>query len=420
VGALPHASVVQNVRLNATVIVPNALQGIFRRRREAVRAATVANVDSQAVGLLVGMSRSNGGLPTWVKVVRDDAILLFDPKDVERLLNQSPDPFASDPAAKRDGMVHFQPDALTISRGQDWTSRRRFTEAVLGHAPAERAGAVAAEETARLLGTGSKIGWAEWNRTLQRTTRRIVLGDSAAEDDELTETLERMMSGANGMPGKPSEELGGFVRKLSGYVESAEDGSLAGLLKGAPADERTAPVGQLTHWLFAMGDTLAINSFRALALLASFQAERDRALADESGAYLDACLHEAMRLWPTTTMLSRVSTAPSNWHSERVPEGTQFLILNTYGHRDPDRLAFADRFAPEEWTLRDAASNPAFNHFSRGPQGCPGTALALLVGRTALRAVLERGVRRAEPGLNAAKPLPHMLDFFSLRVFLAD
>ena len=53
-----------------------------------VQGIRVMNVDGQAVGLLSGMSRSNGGLPTWVKVVRDDGILLLDPKDVERLLGQ--------------------------------------------------------------------------------------------------------------------------------------------------------------------------------------------------------------------------------------------------------------------------------------------------------------------------------------------
>ena len=59
---------------------------------------------------------------------------------------------------------------------------------------------------------------------------------------------------------------------------------------------------------------------------------------------------------------------------------------------------------------------PGFNHFSRGPQGCPGTALALQVGRTAVRALLERGVEPASPKLNPEKPLPHMLDFFGARV----
>jgi len=205
-----------------------------------------------------------------------------------------------------------------------------------------------------------------------------------------------------------------FERRIAAYMERAEAGSLAALAREAPADERTRPAGQLTHWLFALGDTLAINALRALVLLGSHPEQAQRALADEF--YLDACLQEAMRLWPTTTMLSRVSLAPTNWGGERVPAGTQLVIVNTYGHRDRDRLEFADRFAPEEWTEGNAAANPAFNAFSRGPQGCPGTTLAMLVGRTALRAVLERGIEPASPSLDPARPLPHMLDYFGASV----
>ena len=200
-----RAGLVENARFNATVVVPNALQGIFRRRRQAVRAATAANVDGHAVGLLEGMSRSYAGGPVWVKLARDDALLLLEPEDVARALAESPDPFASDPEAKRKGMVHFQPDALTISRGEDWRSRRRFTEAVLRAAASERVEAVTREEVERLLAAADgEIRGEPWNRAIQRIARRVILGDSAAGDWALTETLERMMSGANGMPGKPS------------------------------------------------------------------------------------------------------------------------------------------------------------------------------------------------------------------------
>ena len=72
------------------------------------------------------------------------------------MLEGRPDPFASDPPAKRKGMVAFQPDALTISRGELWSSRRRFTEAVL-KSPAARTRllkgweAVCREELERML-----------------------------------------------------------------------------------------------------------------------------------------------------------------------------------------------------------------------------------------------------------------------------
>jgi cytochrome P450 len=418
---LGRASLLENARFNATVVVPNAIQGIFRRRRNAVRAATAANLDGHAVGLLEGMNRSYEGGPVWVKLVRDDALLLLDPADVARALEQSPDPFAADPEAKRKGMVHFQPDALTISRGAEWQSRRRFTEAVLGQVAADRVTEVVRDDVRDLIAgpvraAGGELRWEPWNRAIQRVTRRVILGDSAAGDWALTETLERMMSGANGMPGEPAEDLEAFERRVAAYVDRAEEGSLAAAFASAPADEHTKPAGQVTHWMFALGDTLAINALRALALLASHEEQRERGLADSDGGYLDACLHEAMRLWPTTAMLSRVSLAPTEWNGEEVPEGTQLVISNVYGHRDRERVTYADRFAPEEWTDGAASAYPAFNHFSRGPQGCPGTALALLVGRTAIRAVLDRGIEPGSPRLNPEKPLPHMVDFFGTRV----
>ena len=101
-------------------------------------------------------------------------------------------------------------------------------------------------------------------------------------------------------------------------------------------------------------------------------------------------------------MLSRVSLAPTDWHGETVPAGTQFLILNPTRTATASACAYADRFAPEEWTEGDAGSYPGFNHFSRGPQGCPGTAISMLVARTAVGTVLERGIEsalaRPEPG----------------------
>lgn len=421
-GELAHASLVENARFNSTVVIPNAVQGIFRRRRLAVQAATLAGVDGQAVGLLEGMSRSYGGGPVWVKLMRDNALLLLAPDDVGRALEQSPDPFASDPKAKRDGMVHFQPDALTISRGEDWASRRRFAEAVLGATPMEHAAEVTREEIGQLLLSvrgGDQLTWDPWNRALQRITRRVVLGEAAAGDWALSETLGNMMSGANGMPGSPSVEVESFERRIAAYMDRAEEGSLAAIARMAPVDERTKASGQLTHWLFALGDTLAVNALRAVVMLANHEAHLRRALSDESGAYVDACLHEAMRLWPTTTILSRVSLAPTNWNGERVPAGTQLVIVNTYSHRDRERLDFADRLAPEEWIDGDASSYPGFNAFSRGPQGCPGSALSILVGRTAIRAVIERGVHSPSPRMDPAKPMPHMLDYFGASVRLS-
>jgi cytochrome P450 len=427
VSGLPSASLIENARFNALVIVPNGLQGIFKRRRQAVAVATRANVDGRAVGLLSGMHRGHGGGPVWVRVVRDPALLLLTPADVHRALEDSPDPFASDPPAKRDGMVAFQPDALTISRGEAWRNRRAFNEAVLDTgAPRHRDSdgfAAAAAEEARALGDG-ELTFQPWNEAFRRITRRVVLGDAAADDRELSETLAEMMSEANGMPGDVSHRYPGFVAQLGRYVATAEPGSLVSHFAEAPADAETKPVGQIPHWLFANGDTLAINAFRALAAIVSHPSQRAKLDAELAGdgalPYLEACLQEAMRLWPTTTMLSRETLAETDWRGETVPAGTQVLIPNTFLHRDRDRFDYADRFAPERWVNGEAAGEWSFNHFSRGPQGCPGAGLTLSIGKAVLATLLrERRVELVSPHLDPARPLPHMVDYFGIRLRLS-
>ena len=426
---LPSASLVENARFNALVIVPNAVQGVFRRRRQAVAAATRADVDGRAVGVLAGISRAHGGGPVWVRVVRDPALLLLTPADVHRALGGSPDPFASDPSAKRDGMVVFQPDAVTISRGDVWRNRRAFNEAALdtakpAHEFADRFASVASEEADSLAEATAiedgELRWDPWNETFRRITRRVVLGDGAADDVELSETLAEMMSEANGMPGKTSERYPAFVTRLGRYVSGAEPGSLVSRFAEAPTDAETKPVGQIPHWLFANGDTLAINAFRALAAIVSHPSQRAKVAAELGAAgelpYLEACLEDAMRLWPTTTMLSRETVADTDWQGVDVPAGTQVLIPNLYLHRDRSRIDYADRFAPERWISGEAAEEWSFNHFSRGPQGCPGASLALSIGKAVLaRLLVGRRVRLVSPSLDPDRPLPGMLDYFGIR-----
>jgi cytochrome P450 len=441
VSELPSASLLENARLNSLVFVPNALQGVFRRRRTAVGVATRANVDGHAVGLLRGMNRGHHGGPVWVRVVRDPALLLLAPADVHRALAGSPEPFASDPKPKRDGMVAFQPDALTISRGETWRKRREFNEAVLEtgrplHGLGDRFVAVAGEEAETLAiaaaRDGGEIGWDDWGEAFRRITRRVVLGDASADDTELSAALAELMSEANGMPGKTSPRYPKLIARLGEYVAAAEPGSLVSRFAEAPADPETKPVGQIPHWMFATGDTLAINAFRALAAIAAHPRQRARVLAELGDAdglevehvfalsYLEGCLEEAMRLWPTTTMLSRETLAETEWGGAVVPAGTQVLIPNTFLHRDRDRHPWADEFAPQRWVSGEAAGDWSFNHFSRGPQGCPGAALALLLGKTVLGTLLRSGgVELVSPSMDPAKPLPHMLDFFSIRVRLS-
>jgi len=430
-GELPAASLVDDLRFNALVTLPNALQGLFRRRAPVVYAATKLDVDGWAIGLVDGIRASKGPGPVWVHAVTERSLLVLDPDDVRTVLEGSPDPFAPDPNTKRKGMSHFQPDALTLSRGELWRKRRDFTEAVLDssrphHRLAERFATVAREEVAGLVETArGTLCWDGWYTALRRVARRVVLGDGAADDEHVTDLLAKLMDEANRLASKPSARLDVLMARLARYVDAAEPGSLVSLFADAPADAEVDAPGQLPHWLFALADTLPINAFRALALLASHPAQRARAIEEiASGGgelrYVEACVQEAARLWPTTPLLARETLADTQLRGVTVPAGTQLLIFNTFNHRDRAAHEFADRFAPEAWADGDAASDWSFNQFSGGRQACPGERLALGVGAAAIAEALSAGnLELRSPSLGPAKDLPRMLDHFRIRVRLS-
>lgn len=429
----PHASVLEGIRFTAQVGAPSIILGLFNKRELPSRIASTLGADHFGYRLVEGMVRSYGPGPFYVRVARDETLLLHDPADLKFVLSSSPDPFASDLETKRKGMAAFQPDALTISRGQTWQDRRRFADAVLDsdkpmHRMAQPFVGIAAE-TARELASET-IRWQNFNAAFQRMTRRVVFGNRAADDTRLTEILGEMMSAGNKMPGEPAPQYGEFISMIDGYLDAPEPNSLAAMIPQAPALPDATPSGQVIHWLFAMGDTLAANVFRALNALAAhgeqrYEVEVEMANRDimsgpgiASLDYLAGCLFETMRLWPATSMFGRVAIRDVEFPNGAVlPAGGQVLIYNVFNHRNRDRIPYADRFSPGEWVSGDAGSDWSYNFFSHGPQVCPGIGLSMLLGQTVLAHLLDAGTpvvsgTRLDPG----KPLPHSLDLYGFSI----
>ena len=180
---------------------------------------------------------------------------------------------------------------------------------------------------------------------------------------DLTRELDALMAAGNNS-GKPATGYDEFLAHVQRYVDAADPRSLAGLFAQAPHDDSTQVAGQVIHWIFAMGDTLAANVMRSLALLASHpeqlhevRVELDKiSLDDAQGVagldYLAGCLLEAMRLWPTTPLFGRVTTRevkfPGGEVLERRHPGAHLQRL-----QPPQQAAgsYADRFSPGEWAI---------------------------------------------------------------------
>ena len=432
-----RASVVDGLRFTAQIGVPQVVLGLFRKRQLPVRIASLARAESQGFHLVQGLVERNGPGPFLIRVATDEALLLHAPEDIEFVLGGSPEPFASDPDTKRKGMSAFQPDALTISRGDEWRNRRAFAESVLAtgkplHPLAPRFLTIVREAVGALAQLDT-VTWPDVNQSFQRITRRVVFGDRAGGDVELSARLGALMAAGNRTPGKPADGYDEFLASIQAYVDDPDPNSLTGAFAEAPHDATTNVAGQAIHWLFAMGDTLPLNLMRTLVLLATHPEQLHEVRAEiaaididraEDVAGLDytaGCILEAMRLWPTTALFGRVTTQKVTFPSgETLPADTQVLIYNVFNHRDPSRVPFADDFAPGEWASGDASQSWQFNFFSHGPQGCPGAGLSVFLGQAFLTRLLAFWTPSVDGvSLDPGQPLPHGLDVNGVSIGLS-
>jgi cytochrome P450 len=428
-----RASAGDTLRVAANVLTPLIARGVIIRRPRVVAAAERVDADRRLVRTMQRLRARYGSAPLRLRVPGRPVVLVLDASDVEDVLHRSPDPFAATTPEKRGALGHFQPRGVLLSRGEDRTDRRRFTESVLEperpvHHLAAPMVAVVRQEAADLLAQVEPTGVLEWDRFVEawfRVVRRVVLGDSARDDTDATALLGRLRGAANWAgvhPGRPRLRAV-FLDRVRERLSRAEPGSLAAVITETPTTRRTHPADQVAHWLFAF-DAGGMSGFRALALLATHPAEREAVQAELAGRDLTApqelpalraAVLEAVRLWPTTPAILRETTAGTELGGRTIPARSLVLVLAPFFHRDDQRLAEADRFAPHLW--RDGTPPAGIVPFSAGPVICPGRSLVQFLAASFLAAVLEHHDVRLISGapLGPDRPLPATLDPFRLR-----
>ncbi|XP_071582126.1 cytochrome P450 4C1-like isoform X1 [Temnothorax nylanderi] len=154
---------------------------------------------------------------------------------------------------------------------------------------------------------------------------------------------------------------------------------------------------EVDTFMFEGHDTTAMGLCYISALLAEHKDIQDRvrneidSALQENGQkftmkllqnlpYLERCIKEALRLYPSVHVISRLPGEDVKLHSYLVPAGT-YLHLNIYGvHRDPNfwsnpEVFDPDRFLPEKIRNRHPYS---YLPFSAGPRNCIGQRFAML------------------------------------------
>jgi cytochrome P450 len=423
------ATAADSLKFSLLHFLPYLLRGVFTKNRFWTFVFDSVDSDAHVVKLCQQLRSKYRSDLIYIRMIGGKSLLVFSESGIRRVLNNSPSIYG-DADLKAKGMSHFQPNALTISQGEEWKDRRRFNEAVLNsdrgvHEYADAFLEVIKKEVVFSLDRiGKYFGWEDFDRLFKRIVLQIIFGTGAGSDSELPDRLHKMMLESNRifLLGK-SNEFDAFYGKIRRYLASPQASSLTALCPHAPQTDGTGVENQIPHWMFATMETLATNTLRALALISAHPSAEERvrlkinknqsfSVADiHSFTYLEGCLQEAMRLWPTTAMLGRKTLVEDELCGTLIPAKTQVIILNTFNHRDAETHYFADTFRPEMWLERKPDYN--FNHLSNGTQVCAGKNLALFVGTAVLAELLRQGrYKLRRPVLNPAHPLPHSCNEF--------
>ncbi|WP_413450777.1 cytochrome P450 [Georgenia phoenicis] len=424
----PTMSAPDAARALVNVLVPMVAGGAIARRPRVMGLAQRLDLDSRAVREMQRLRDRYGPGPVQVLPGRGMALLL-DPADVHRVLNGSPQPFSPASLEKRGALGHFQPAGVLVSSPQERVHRRPFNEQVLQagkpvHDHGEHMAAVVAEEVDALLGHvdfAGELTWDSFAVAWWRIVRRIVLGDGARDDEQVTDDLLRLRKDGNWSYLKPrrTARMRRFLRRVEEYVGRAEPGSLAELTARTPAAPGTEPHQQVPQWLFA-ADAGAWSAFRALALLSTTPGATARARAELVRSpdlpYLRAAVLESLRLWPTTPLILRDTTEDTEWARGTLAAGSSVVVFAPFFHRDERNVPEAHRFAPELWLRERTDADWPLVPFSGGPAMCPGRNVVLLMASTVLgRLVAGRDYAVEGAPLRGDRPLPGSLSPFHLR-----
>jgi cytochrome P450 len=238
------------------------------------------------------------------------------------------------------------------------------------------------------------LDWPAFSRMWWRIIRRITLGDSARNDEQITTDLNALRARGNVsyLAPKNRKQRTRFINAVRDYLERAEPGSLAAMAAATPAADRVVPEQQLPQWLFAF-DAGSWATFRALSLLAVDPDTTASARAEARDSSPDlphfrATMLESLRLWPTTPMILRDTRTSTTWRNGRLQEGTSILIFAPFFHRDDETLSYAHQFHPGLWLADRAETDWPFVPFSGGPGLCPGRNVVLLTASAVLAELL--------------------------------
>jgi hypothetical protein len=121
--SLPKAAVRETLGVTADVLTPTIAKGVIIHRPKVVAMAERFDLDRRAVRRMQRLRDAYGEGPLLLRVPGLSRALILSPEHVHRVLDGSPEPFATASSEKRAALAHFQPRGVLISHGPERADR---------------------------------------------------------------------------------------------------------------------------------------------------------------------------------------------------------------------------------------------------------------------------------------------------------
>ncbi|KAL6262133.1 hypothetical protein P5V15_007232 [Pogonomyrmex californicus] len=200
---------------------------------------------------------------------------------------------------------------------------------------------------------------------------------------------------------KTDEEIMGIKKKRSAMLDLLIAASYNNEINNSDIRE------EIDTFTFEGHDTVAMGLTYAILALAEHKDIQERVRSEvktvmhenegkftiaalNNMSYLERCLKESLRLYPSVPMISRILSEDIKLHSYLVPSGAIVQIHIFDIHRDPNFWPNPDVFDPDRFLPEKIQKRHPYSYlpFSAGSRNCIGQRFAMLEMKTVIAALV--------------------------------
>jgi hypothetical protein len=338
-----------------------------------------------ATGVQVYEKLKSRGRFIDLNILGERIYLLTDIRDIETLLEMSPDPFGPG-KIKKHFFSTFIPKNVGISVGSDWKYKREYNDKVIETDKLHQYSQAFGEYIDTVFTDIRPKTFTDFTEATRKITSKILFGtyDYNPIFYKVFKQADSLMSARFNVNTVNSDDLEEYRDYMRNQLEHPKPKTLLSLANMhhalLPMD---SVIDQIPHWVFPIAGLFSVHLPRLLVMLSNHPDELKKVVREfheetqfRRTSYVRKCILELFRLNNAVNSTFRGLTDSFTFeNSDRVfEEGTQFAFFNNSVLRD--LFDSPNQFVPSRWSPELEESNAALM-FNQGNQRCPSKELVI-------------------------------------------